>query len=1202
MAEQNLQLLIKEPNRGVPMGIAAKANAQPLNKDWHLEDLGGTALHPGEAWDMAYEAASKDNVFAEPNFHQPWRWDRVKKSGALAARPGEQGSYDDQNPAFPKGTGFAWHLGDDFTQLAKARDAIEKLGDKRSPVRIGIIDVGFDFKHQALPKPPLLRLDLQRNFADGKPDDASDPYEEGWLHQDQPGHGTGTLSILAGRKLDNMLRPEQNGVTLGGNPFAEIVPCRIGASVVLAKTSAFVEAVKYLLAPKGDPSLRVDVISMSMGGLASEAWADVVNEAYEAGIVLVTAAGNNFGAPKAIVYPARFNRVLAACGVMADGSPYLAGLGTMSGNFGPDSKMKTALATYTPNMPWAEVNAENIVDMNGAGTSAATPQIAAAAALWLNKYKGGLKYKGGQVVEAVRNALFQSARKPGTDQFKYFGNGILRAFDALRVPPPANPILTGKDVASWEFFHLFEKPFGIAPTADPQAPQERMLNLELTQLFQRDGSLEQILPDPSVGVDAATRGRLLEAVAESPLASKVLRERCKRAAGSKADPGVKSPASPDGHSTTFRYKPNQTIGLREPAVRRLRAYGFDPSLSTRLDTMRLNQMTIEVPWDEDLQPGPVGEYIEVTDHDPATGCFYAPVDLNHPYLLASDGLAPSEGNPQFHQQMVYAVAMCTIHNFETALGRRAHWASKNADGTGSVQRLRIYPHALRAQNAYYHPGKKALLFGYFPAASGDPSETLPGGVVFACLSHDVVAHETTHALLDGMHRHFNHPSNPDLLAFHEAFADIVAIFQHFSLPGVLEARIAAVGGSLRTDHLMGDLAQEFGRGAGLHASLRTALSKDDAAEDRVFAGVFKASPARDGGNPQDAAFIGDWAQNLARGVGVQGSLRTAVAPRKAEDKRIYEVWEPHDRGAILLGAVFDAFVRIYEYRTHDLIRLATGGQDKLPPGPVHHDLAVRLAEEAGTSAQHVLTMCIRALDYCPVVDLTFGDYLRAVITADVEMVPNDEKGYRIAFLEAFRARGIYPQGVRSMSVDSLLWRGPVDEKDGTPNLLERLGLREMVRDFSDGFKRFYTRSAMHGHLVRVRREFKGAMQGMAAEDMQDLGLDPALPFEVSSLYLSEKQGQYGRIVPQVILSVTQEKQTSLYEDGTGPGILFEGGATVIIDPQFLKVNYVISKNIQSPDRLKLQRDYLKNPQGSLRDLYFGDDPNQRFAMLHKVEA
>ena len=30
-----------------------------------------------------------------------------------------------------------------------------------------------------------------------------------------------------------------------------------------------------------------------------------------------------------------------------------------------------------------------------------------------------------------------------------------------------------------------------------------------------------------------------------------------------------------------------------------------------------------------------------------------------------------------------------------------------------VQRLRIYPHALRAKNAYYSPDRKALLLGYF---------------------------------------------------------------------------------------------------------------------------------------------------------------------------------------------------------------------------------------------------------------------------------------------------------------------------------------------------------------------------------------------------------------------------------------------------------------------------------------------------------
>ena len=84
-------------------------------------------------------------------------------------------------------------------------------------------------------------------------------------------------------------------------------------------------------------------------------------------------------------------------------------------------------------------------------------------------------------------------------------------------------------------------------------------------------------------------------------------------------------------------------------------------------------------------PGPVGEYVEVIDHDPASGAFYAAVDLNDNAIVAQDGLPPSESNPQFHQQMVYAVTMRTIRNFERALGRLALWSPHRdkCDGNAS---------------------------------------------------------------------------------------------------------------------------------------------------------------------------------------------------------------------------------------------------------------------------------------------------------------------------------------------------------------------------------------------------------------------------------------------------------------------------------------------------------------------------------------
>lgn len=422
-----------------------------------------------------------------------------------------------------------------------------------------------------------------------------------------------------------------------------------------------------------------------------------------------------------------------------------------------------------------------------------------------------------------------------------------------------------------------------------------------------------------------------------------------------------------------------------PNVRRLRGYSFDPSLSVQLETAVVNEAVFKVRWEKDLKTGPVGEYLEVVDFDPASNSFYEPVDLNNPSILAQDGLTPSESNPHFHQQMVYAVAMTTIQNFERALGRKALWSSYR-DGKDSefLKCLRIYPHALRQANAYYSPAKKALLFGYFPASSTAPEDHIPNGIVFTCLSHDIIAHETTHALLDGMHRRFIENSHRDTLAFHEAFADIVALFQHFTFPEVLRQQIAKTRGDLASQSLLGQLAQQFGKAIGQYGALRDAIGEFDKTDNK-------------------------W------------------KPRQPDPNDYQVELEPHARGAILVAAVFEAFLSIYKSRIADLLRIASNGTGILTPGELHPDLVNRLSQEAAKTAQHVLNICIRALDYCPPVDITFGDYLRAIITADTEVYPADELGYRIAFIESFRRRGIYPRDVRTLSEESLCWNSIPDE-------------------------------------------------------------------------------------------------------------------------------------------------------------------------------
>ena len=156
------------------------------------------------------------------------------------------------------------------------------------------------------------------------------------------------------------------------------------------------------------------------------------------------------------------------------------------------------------------------------------------------------------------------------------------------------------------------------------------------------------------------------------------------------------------------------------------------------------------------------------------------------------------------------------------------WADRQiAKGPGDyveqfVRRLRIYPHALRDRNAYYSPAEEGAPVRLLPGHEQGRLQHA-GHAGLHCLSHDIIAHETTHALLDGVHPRFNEPSNPDVHAFHEAFADIVALFQHFSYPAVLESQIRRTRGDLHSESLLGQLAQQFGRATGRGAALRDAL-------------------------------------------------------------------------------------------------------------------------------------------------------------------------------------------------------------------------------------------------------------------------------------------------------------------------------------------------------------------------------------------
>jgi hypothetical protein len=642
-----------------------------------------------------------------------------------------------------------------------------------------------------------------------------------------------------------------------------------------------------------------------------------------------------------------------------------------------------------------------------------------------------------------------------------------------------------------------------------------------------------------------------------------------------------------------------------PAYRYLRGYVIDPGFSTRLDTSTVNVGTYRIPY-ETVAPGPVGEYVEVMDVDPASNCWYEPVQLCDDEVASQNGLSPSEGTPQFHQQFVYAVSMKTINHFERALGRKVIWAPRHVERTRKVGRrrermlvqeyvggLRIYPHAIREANAFYDPGRVAVAFGYFVAANQSQGTNYPGGLVFTCLSPDIVAHEVTHAILDSIYPRYMEDSNPDVGGFHEGFADVVALLQRFTFRELVEHQLAATSGRLDRFTVLGELATQFGEALeGNRGALRSLI-----------------------GQRNDS---GEW------------------VTRKPSPSDYIGTLEAHDRGAVLVATIFDAFQRLYAFRTEDLRRIASGGTGILPEGRVSTDLVRRFASEAAEIAQHLLHVCIRALDYCPPFDITYGDYLRALITADRDIAPEDESGYRLALIEAFRARGIFPDRVPTFSEESLAWQPPLlsaSEQKAFSWLTTELGddaralaleqdrrtlfnvsteARERLRNrILDGLKQSESQSweALLNKLGLSSRPLDGVFKALERPYRIKREQRSGRPdIEVHTLRPAFRAGREGRQVEQLLVTLTQHVDAEVEVDGDWREMTFRGGCTLILrlgaEPQ---LEYAVIKSIKSTRRLRAQFDYSIGATGERPPSFsmYTDGrrtPTLDLNLLHSTEA
>lgn len=361
----------------------------------------------------------------------------------------------------------------------------------------------------------------------------------------------------------------------------------------------------------------------------------------------------------------------------------------------------------------------------------------------------------------------------------------------------------------------------------------------------------------------------------------------------------------------------------------------DP-LVARRDGLWPVEITLDCPTPE---TGPSGPHAVVVDYNADLDTRFAPAVLQANRSFR--GMAHVSGAKllddfHFHQVNMWSIVERTLALIEDEylMGRPIPWAF----GSG---RLILLPHAGYLENAFYDRDTGALHFFYFQGPDGKP--------VYTCLSHDVVAHELGHAILDGLKPHYNEVSSPETAGFHEYFGDAVAMMASLSTRET--ALVVVRGGPARLEprNVVSAIASEFG------AALR--------------------------------------------GIPDEDYLRGAWNNRKMKDLR--GTFEEHDWSEILTGVYYDVLEWLYPRFREDA---ETKGGRATTRGK-REQYSMQALSRAATVTAGVM---FRALDYCPPVDLRYDEYACAMLRADEVAYPLDDLGIRRMLLGVFKRRGLLP--------------------------------------------------------------------------------------------------------------------------------------------------------------------------------------------------
>lgn len=479
--------------------------------------------------------------------------------------------------------------------------------------------------------------------------------------------------------------------------------------------------------------------------------------------------------------------------------------------------------------------------------------------------------------------------------------------------------------------------------------------------------------------------------------------------------------------------------------------------------------------DDPLLDGPVTRRLAIIDFDPTKGSVLAGARFQPPNGKRKYGryaIADMLGhqNRDFQQVSVFTTVLLMMHLFEEpdVLGRKLRWAFEG-------EQLLVVPRAGRMANAFYHRGSRSLQFFAFEALA-------PGGTtkeVCTCLSPDIIAHEATHAILDGIAPDLFDATSPQALALHEAIADLGAVMFAVRTAELRQQTLARTKGDLSQPGAFNAVAEVFG-----------AATKGS---DR---------PLRDLSN--------------------QASLRPGAAQKV--DRR-----SPHDLSTVLSGALYALLVEAHAREKRELA-------DAIEPPPADRDAALFSASGKALyrTGERLKRMAFRALDFLPPGEISFADYGRAIIAAD--LAHNPDPSWEREFLKAeFVTRGIVDE--------------PADLEPVATGLVLPPGL-DLDRLVAD--------DAVAGTFVEAHRD--------------QLMLPPGAVFELRprlDVTRTTQRHAIGEVIArEIILKVAWQQRQAVTQMGLAKSVFVTLGTTVVIDRETRAVRALLSTGARHPSQAR----------------------------------